>query len=175
MNRRVRFAAALATLGAWLGCALTLGCAGYHLGPVSNAGYKSVAVPMFKNKTLKPQLEAQVTNGILKRLQADGTLRVEPAEVADVVLVGEIVRYRRDPLRSVREDANKPREYRISIEAQIEAHDRLTGKTVLKPTVVTGSAETFIGTDQQSAENQLLPLIADDLAKRVVTLLVERW
>ena len=168
MSSHVRYVTAL-------GCALTLGCAGYHLGPVSNPGYKSVAVPMFKNRTLKPQLEAQVTNGVIKRLQADGTLRVESAENADIILAGEIVRYRRDPLRSVREETNKPREYRISIEARIEAHDRVSGNTVLKSTVVTGRAETFIGTDQQSAEYQLLPLIADDLAKRVVTLLVERW
>ena len=169
MSKCVRLAAALATLGA------LLGCAGYHLGPVSNAGYKSVAVPIFKNKTLKPQLEAQVTNAIIKRLQTDGTLRVESAENADVILVGEIVRYSREPLRSTREETDKPREYLISIEAQIEAHERVTGKTVLKLTVVKGRGETFIGTDQQSAEYQLLPLIADDLSKRVVTLLVERW
>src|SRR3989442_4293211 len=100
-------AAAFFVLCAWLAA----GCAGYHVGPVSNAGYKSVAVPMFKNKTLIPQLEAQVTNGIIKRLQTDGTLRVESTEDADVVLVGEIVRYRREELRSSRNDSNEPREY----------------------------------------------------------------
>jgi Lipopolysaccharide-assembly len=158
-----------------LGCALTVGCAGYHVGPVSNPGYRSVAVPMFKNKTLVPQLEAQITNGIIKRLQTDGTLQVESPGKADVILVGEILHYRREELRSSRDDSNQPREYRIIIEARVEAHHRATGEVVIKPTVVTGEAATFVGSDLQTAEYQVLPLIADDLSKRVVTLLVERW
>jgi hypothetical protein len=148
---------------------------GYHLGPVLKADYKSVAVLMFKNKTLKPQLEAQVTNGIIKRLQSDGTLRVESKENADIILTGQILRYRRSALRALRTEVVTPREFRISIDAQIEARDRVTGKVLLKPAVITGSADTFIGTDLQSAEEQVLPLIADDLARQVVSLLVESW
>ena len=156
-------------------CLLCLGCMGYHLGPVLKADYKSVAIPMFKNKTLKPQLEAQVTNGIIKRLQSDGTLRVEPKESADIIVTGQILRYRRSTLRALRTEAATPREFRISIDAQVEARDRVTGKVVLQPTVVTGSADTFIGDDLQSAQEQALPLIADDLARQVVSLLVESW
>jgi hypothetical protein len=151
------------------------GCAGYRLGPTLGAEYRSVAVPMFRNKTYKPQLEAQITNSIIKRFQADGTLRVESVADADIILTGEITDYRRHQLRSARTDTGAPREYRVSIDAKIEARDRVTGKLVLAPTVVTGSADTFIGADLQSAEQQALPLIADDLAKQVVTLLAEKW
>lgn len=173
MRRTLRPAltAGLTTLCA----ALTAGCAGYRLGAVSKMDYHSIAVPMFHNKTLTPQLEAQVTNGTIKRLQADGTLEVRSEADADVLLTGEIIRYRRSPLRSLRDETGTPREYRITIEAQIEARDRVTGRAVLKPTTVSGSAETFIGSDLQSAELQALPLVADDLAKRVVSLLVENW
>ena len=154
---------------------LLAGCAGYRLGPTLGAEYRSVAVPMFRNKTYKPQLEAQVTNGIIKRFQLDGTLRVDSVAEADVVLTGEITDYRRHELRSLREQIGAPREFRVTIEARVEARDRVTGKILLAPTTVTGSADTFIGNDLQSAEQQALPLIADDLAKRVVTLIAERW
>ena len=148
---------------------------GYHVGSVLKANYRSVAVPMFKNKTLKPQLEAQVTNGIIRRLQSDGTLRVDSVDNADIVVAGEIVDYRRTRLRSLQTEASTPREFRIYIDARVEAHDRVTGKVVLPPTIVTGTADTFIGNDLQSAEFQALPLIADDLARQVVSLLVESW
>ena len=154
---------------------LTIGCAGYHLGPTQNLPYRSVAVPMFKNKTLKPQLEAQVTNAIIKRFQSDGTLRIEAVADADVVVTGEITRFSRRVLRSVQSNVNLPWEYRITIEARIEARLRGTGEVVLKPVTVEGHADTFIGSDLQSADEQVLPLIADDLAKRVVPLLAERW
>jgi hypothetical protein len=92
-----------------------------------------------------------------------------------VVLTGTIFRYDRIALRSLRSDTGVPREYRISITVRVEARDRRTGETVLKPTEVEGKSDVLIGEDQQSAEMQALPLLADDIAKRVAGLLVESW
>lgn len=150
------------------------GCA-YHLGSTQPAAYHTVAVPMFKNRTLKPQLQAQVTNAIIKRLQADGSLRVEWEQDAEVVVTGTITRYGHSVQRYERLDTAKPREYRLELEAVVEAHDRTTGKILLPPTTLTGKADAFIGFDLQSAEQQALPLMAEDLARQVVSLLVERW
>lgn len=156
-------------------CVLATGCMGYRVGPVLHADYKSVAVPMFKNKTLRPQLEAQITNAIIKGLQADGTVRIESTDDADVVVTGTIVDYERQFLRSSRDNTDVAREYRIIITAEIEARNRRTGQLVVKPVKIKGQADTFTGSDLQSAEFQVLPLVADDLARQVVSLLVESW
>jgi len=154
---------------------LTFGCAGYHIGPVTKRNFNSIAVPMFRNTTLNPQIEAQISNGIIQRLQQDGSLRIEPESKADVVLKGSVIKYFREPLRSLRTDTGVPREYEITITVRVEATDRRTGETVLKSTEVEGKSDVFIGEDQQSAEEQVLPLIADDIAKRVAGMLVESW
>jgi len=86
-----------------------------------------------------------------------------------------VIRYDRIPLRSLQSNTGVPREYRIEITVRVEARDRRTGETVLRPTEVVGTTDVFIGEDQQSAEMQALPLVADDIAKRVVGLLVESW
>jgi hypothetical protein len=166
-----RFATCLCLLSA----ALLSGCAGYKLGAVHQNDCRSVAVPMFRNRTIKPQLEAQVTNAIIKRLQTDGSLAVKSVDDADVIVRGEIIAYDRATLRGQRLDTTVPSELRLSIQARIEAYDRVTGAIVLPATVLTGSAETFMGADQQTAEQQALPLIADDLARRAASLLVENW
>lgn len=155
-------------------CGLAASCAGYKLGPATRPDYRSVAVPMFGNKTLHPQIEAQITNAILKRFQHDGTLRIESESVADVVLTGQITAYHRAAIRSARADTGTAREYRVTVTARVQARNR-TGELVLKPTQVSGTAETFIGADLQSADLQALPLIADDLARQVVSLLADRW
>ena len=152
-----------------------LGCAGYHVGPVTKRSFKSIAVPMFRNTTLRPQLEAQISNAVIQRLQQDGSLRIESEARADVVLRGSIVKYYRESLRSLRSDANIPREFEITITVSVEATDRRTGETVLKSTLVDGKSDVLLGEDQQSAEEQVLPLIADNIAKRVAGLLVESW
>jgi hypothetical protein len=157
------------------GCLLLPGCAGYRVGPVGKLSYRSVAVPMFKNETHQPQLEAQITNAIIKRFQADGTLRVESEPAAEVVVRGRIIQYGRAALRYVQTDVRTAREYRITITALIEVRNARTGEVVLKPTTLTGNADTFVGSDLQSAEQQVLPLVADDLARQVVNLLAESW
>jgi hypothetical protein len=154
---------------------LVAGCAGYRVGPVAQRNFKSIAVPMFRNKTLHPQLEAQIANAIIKGLQLDGSLRIESEPNADVVLDGAVIHYERTALRMLRNDTNVPREYEITITVRVEARDRRTGEVVLKPTEVSGKSDVFIGTDQQSAELQALPLIADDIARKIVGLLVENW
>jgi hypothetical protein len=151
------------------------GCAGYKIGPTLGANYRSVAVLMFRNKTYQAQIERQITSAIIRQFQADGTLRVESAAAADLILTGEITDYRRHELRSQPNDSNAPREYEIDIDARIEARDRVTGKLVLGPKVVNGKAATFIGNDLQTAEEQVLPLVAQNLAQHVVTLLAEKW
>jgi len=151
------------------------GCAGYHIGPVTKRNFNSIAVPMFRNETLRPQIEAQISNATIQRLQQDGSLRIESEPRADVVLKGTITKYERQALRSLRTDTGVPREYEITITVRVEATDRRTGETVLKSTEVEGRSDVFIGEDQQSAEEQVLPLIADDIGKRVAGLLVESW
>lgn len=154
---------------------LTSGCAGYHVGPVTKRNFNTIAVPMFHNDTLRPQLEAQISNAVIRRLQEDGSLRLKSESSADAILNGTVVRYQRTALRSLRSDTNVPREYEIAITVRVEARDRRTGEIVLKSTEVEGKSDVFIGEDQQSAEEQALPLVADDIAKRVAGLLVESW
>jgi len=158
-----------------LSAVLLSGCAGYKLGPVHKNAYSSVAVPMFKNHTFTPQLEAQITNAIIKRFHTDGSLAVRSVDDADVIVRGEIVGYDRRTIRGQRLDTTVPSELRLAIQVRIEAYDRVTGAAIVPPTVITGNAEAFIGTDQQTTELQALPLIADDLAKKSVSLIAERW
>jgi hypothetical protein len=169
MNRRALAAVVL------LAPVFAFGCAGYHIGPVTKRNFNTIAVPMFRNETLRPQLEAQISNAVIKRLQQDGSLRIETGPRADVILSGTVFRYQRSALRSLRSDTGVPREYEIAITVRVEARDRRTGEVVLKSTEVEGKSDVFIGEDQQSAEMQVLPLVADDIAKRVAGLLVESW
>jgi len=150
------------------------GCA-YHLGAVGKPGYRSVAVPMFRNETVKPQLAPPVTNAIIKRLQTDGSLPVTWEADADIVVHGTITEFTRTVLRTQVDDTRAPREYRLRLTAKIEVRDRRTGKLVMPAATLTGQADAFLGSDLQTAEEQALPLIADDLARQVVSRLTERW
>lgn len=151
------------------------GCAGYKLGPVAKTGYRSVAVKMFKNTTYQPQLEAPISNAIIKRFQTDGALAVRSTDDADIILSGEVINYYRVMLRGQHLDTTVPSEIRLYIDIRIHAYERNTGREVIPSATFTAYTDTFTGRDQQSAEQQALPLIADKLARQVVSRLVEPW
>ena len=175
LNRRTTIARGTTALRVSLLSFLVIGCAGYHVGPVAKHNFNSIAVPVFHNDTLRPQLEAQISNAVIRRLQEDGSLRLEPPSRADVILTGTVFRYQRNALRMLHSDTQVPREFEIVITVRVEARDRRTGETVLKPTEIEGKTDVFIGEDQQSSEEQALPLVADDIGKRVASLIVESW
>ena len=175
MSRRALGRVIAAVASGALALQLASGCAGYHVGPVTKRNFNTIAVPVFSNETLRPQLEAQISNAVIRRLQEDGSLRIAAMDRADTVLHGAVIHYVRTTLRSLHSDTGIPREYEIAITVRVEARDRRTGEIVLKSTEVEGKSDVFIGENQQSGEEQALPLVADDIAKRVAGLLVESW
>ena len=156
-----------------LAAAVLSGCA-YQLGPPYGeaAGNRSVQVQPFTNKTLEPHLVDYLENSLRKRLQEDGTYKVNTHDNGDVVLSGVIVAYDRTALSYQPQDVITVVDYQIAMTVQVTARERSTGKVIFeKP--VRGRATLRVGDDLTSAERAALPLLTDDVAKKAVALLVD--
>jgi hypothetical protein len=154
--------------------ALITGCAGYRLGPTNGAvaGEKSIQINPFQNRTVEPRLSEGVTSALRKRLQQDGTYRLETHGDADIVVNGIIIKFDRSELSFQPRDILTPRDYTVAITAQIVAIERRTGKTNLNR-LVYGQSTVRVGADLASAERQAVPLMAADLAKNAAAMLVD--
>ena len=153
------------------------GCAGYRLGPSSGmaAGTKSIQVDPFANQTFALRLGEAVTAAVRKGLQRDGTYRLATRRDADIVVTGEITRYNRLELSYQPDDILTVRDVKLTVTAHVTARERGTSNVVLDCTV-TGETPIRAGPDLTSAERQALPLLAEDLSKKVTSLLVDgRW
>jgi hypothetical protein len=161
---------------ALLAVALT-GCAGYRLGPVNGlaAGERSVQVSPFVNQTIEPRLTDSVTSQLRKELQRDGTFHLATQDDADILVTGTLVRFLRGEVTLASNDILTVRDFQLNLTAQVTARERATGKILLDQPV-TGYTLVRAGSDLTSAERQALPLLANDLAKKVTALLVEgKW
>src|SRR5688500_18949582 len=80
--------------------AVSLGCAGYRLGPTNGmpAGSRSVQVRMFQNETWEPRLSEPVATSLRRTIQQDGTYRLDIKGDADIVLEGTITEFNRSGL-----------------------------------------------------------------------------
>ncbi len=153
------------------------GCAGYHIGPVQPyylRNVHSIAVPTFKNNTLIPRVSVLITDSVIKQFQQDGTYRIAGKEDADAVLVAEIDRVDRAPLRSVRGNVLATVEFNLVMRVHYALIDR-HGKPITSPLTVYGTTSFFVGDDITTDERQAIPIAAEEMAVHLVSQLSEGW
>jgi len=150
------------------------GCAGYKLGPTNGmtAGSRSVAIRPFVNKTHEPRVAEYLAMSMRRRLQQDGTFRLETSGAPDIVVTGEITRFERSGLSYTTNDVLTPQEYTLTLFARVVARDLTTGRTNFDHEFA-GRTFLRIGEDLGSAEREAMPVLTDELAREAVTQLVD--
>jgi hypothetical protein len=169
----VKLAIKSVLLGSFLALIVS-GCA-YHLGPTNGAvaGAKTVEIIPFKNQTLQPQVNDSVTQQVRKGIQHDGTYRLAShPDTGDIVVEGTVTKYVRQGMTYQPKDVVTVRDFRILMTVHVVSHERATGK-LLFDEIVTGTTLVRAGNDLPSDERQALPTLADDVAKKVISLVVD--
>jgi hypothetical protein len=156
----------------FLACAA--GCAGYRLGPTNGipAGSRSVQVNLFQNETWEPRLSEPVATSLRRTVQQDGTYRLATQGDADIILDGTITEFNRSGLSFDPRDILTVRDYELVLTARFTATERATGKMIMASTA-SGRTTIRSGADLPSAERQAGPLLAEDLARKITSALVD--
>lgn len=171
-----------------------LGC-GYTTRSMISDKYRTIYVTPFTNqiditselntgnkfRIYRPHLETDVTNAVINRYLFDGNLRPVKKEKADLILKGEIVDYRKDPLRYT--DGNDVSEYRMNLIVNISLWDNKDKKMLWEANGFTGYFEYFTNNypltnvARYSENNDVVPLnkALEDLARRIVERTVNEW
>ena len=159
------------------------GCLGYQIGPVKPKfmyGVNSVAVPNFKNNTLRARVEVMLADSLIKQIQQDGTYQVKSEDDADVIIKGTLMNVIRAPSKSVFGNVLLTQEYSLTVRCRFDLFKRSTGqlidhREVQGQTTFFAAGSESIAADINSQDRQALPLAAEDLMVRYVSLLTEGW
>ncbi|MBS4015384.1 MAG: LptE family protein [Candidatus Latescibacteria bacterium] len=76
---------------------LLIGCCGYSTRSTLPSQYKSIAIPVVDNQTVKPNLGDMLTDQLLNDFTKDRNLSIAPIDRADIVLECRITNYERSP------------------------------------------------------------------------------
>jgi len=126
-----------------------------------------------KYKVYRPMLESEVSRAVNNKFLFDGNLKPTKQELADVVLKGELVEFRRDPLRYT--ESNEVAEYRINIVVNISLWDKRENKLLWKEDGFTGDTSYFTTGSLAKSEDTAVTDAINDLARRIVEHAVEQW
>ncbi|MCX5712182.1 MAG: LptE family protein [Candidatus Omnitrophica bacterium] len=166
---------------------LASGC-GYSTHSAFISQYRTVYVEPFINKvdftqekyiankyrTYKPLLETDVTHAVVDKFLFDGSLKPVPRENARLILKGEVVQFRRDPLR-YDADNETVLEYRINIVVNISLRDVQEDKILWEENGFTGDTTYFVSGSSIKSDDQATQDAIADLARRIVERTVEAW
>ncbi|MBI4589357.1 MAG: LptE family protein [Candidatus Rokubacteria bacterium] len=154
---------------------LLAGC-GYSLRGNLPEHIRTVAVPVFVNRTQEPAVENFLTRAVVDAFVTSGRLKVVRPEEADSILEGEIVGYQLDSL-SFDSRANV-REYRLTVTLNLQFRDVKRNVLLWRQEGVQEKAD-FRVPGQVSAtitrEESALRAAAVDIGRAIVNLAVDRF
>ena len=147
------------------------GCMGYKAGTLLPGHVKTVSVPIFKNSSGEPNIEATATNAVINKINIDGTLKVVEEE-ADSLLTCKIIGFRRRPLRY---GSGRPDEYRVIVTAEATFTDLTQNQPFWSQKKITGRTDFLVQGNLPASEREAIPDALDDLARNIVEQVVEGW
>ena len=118
-------------------------------------------------------MEADLTNAVISRYQFTGLLRPSSAERADSRLEGELLAFRRDPLRY--DASQQVEEWRLNIVVNLRFFDQTTNTLLWQELGLTGDTTYFALGARAESEATALSRATTDLARRIVERSVESW
>jgi len=193
MKKRINLFLFLTTVCFLLTCVLT-GC-GYSTRSMLSGKYRTIYITPFLNKVditqevysankyrlYRPMLETDITKRVINRYLFDGNLKPVKEDQADLVLKGELIEYRKDPL-SYTADNNDVTEYRININVNLSLWDTKENKLVWQENNFNGNYSYFVKTPTINpgnvvvvSEDTAVINAVEDLARRIVERTVEQW
>jgi outer membrane lipopolysaccharide assembly protein LptE/RlpB len=137
---------------------------------------KTVAVPIFTNKTSEPAVETFLTSAVVQAFASNGRLRVVRPEEADAILDGELIVY---SVYSIAFDNQaNVRLYRLVVRMNLRLRDVKRGSILFEEQSLKESADFQVqGAVSQtiSAEEAAVRSAALEIARSIVSLTVDRF
>ena len=115
-----------------LACSLLAGC-GYHLANRQVETGKTIAVPVFVNRSYRPGMEAVLAESIIGEFALHSGGRVKGEDEAELLLSGAVTAYATTPVSFTASDTIK--EYRADMTIEATILERATRKVVWKGTL----------------------------------------
>lgn len=182
----------LLVAGCWLVVTGLTGC-GYTSRSMISDKFRTIYITPFVNKIdlteeasvaykyriYRPMLEQDITKAVINKFIFDGNLKPVKKESADLVLKGQLVEFRKDPLR-YNEDNDEVAEYRMNIVVNLIMWNNKEDKLVWEENGFTGDFSYFPKSSElqgvtKISDEKAVPDAVADLARRIVERTVEQW
>jgi len=156
--------------------ALALAGCGYSFRGNLPDHIKTVAVPVFVNKTSQPAVETFLTSAVVEAFASNGRLRVVKPEEADAILNGEVVGY--SVVSIAFDNLANVRQYRLVVTMNLRLRDVKNDSTLFDQQGLKEQADfQVLGAVSQTISNEeaAVRTAATQVARSIVALTIDRF
>lgn len=147
---------------------LLCGCANYRWTSRVPEEIRTVAVPVFQNRSDAAELGAITTQYTLREFQREGTFSIRRSGGASIEVQGAIVKAERRPVAFQRGYGMRAREYRYYVTAEITLVDKDNGKVLQSGRKYMAETTFMVQGDLLTGQRDAAPRIAAELARQIV-------
>ena len=148
---------------------LLAGC-GYSTESIWRQDVRTIAVPIFENRSLRRGFEFDLTKAVTREIMRRTDYTIADKKDADTVLLGEIIDYRTPVLAE--DSADEVFEISTSVTMHLTWQDQRTGNILFEGEVSeSGNAVVRTGGNRYTAREQAF----NKIAHRIVNRLLSKW
>jgi len=129
---------------------------------------RTVAVPVFQNKSGAAELGPVVTQYTLREFQREGTFSIRRSGDSSIEVQGIVVKAERRPVSFARGYGMRAREYRYYITAEVSIVDKDSGRVLQEARKYTAETTFMVQGDLLTGQRDAAPRIAAELARQIV-------
>lgn len=158
-------------------CAGLNGCFRYSFSGAMTGDIKTIAIPLFENRTAEYGIVEQITDDLILTFQNDNTLKIAGDDAADAILQGTLVRVVDEPYTYEGEGETQDfsvGEYKLTLFVSLEYYDRRKGETIWAQDVQSWGTYTFVTGAPEERDAGFSEAIKK-LSEDVLNLTVSGW
>ena len=144
------------------------GCANYSWTSHVPDELRTIAVPVFENRTMSAELGPIVSQYVLREFQREGTFSIRRSGGSSIEVQGSIVKAERRPVSYDRAYGSRADEYRYLVTAEVSIINKDAGRVLQTGRRYTGETTFLVQGDLLTAQRNAAQRIAQDLARQIV-------
>ena len=144
------------------------GCANYRWTSRVPEEIRTVAVPVFENRTMNAELGPIISQYVLREFQREGTFSIRRSGDSSIEVQGAVVKASRHPVSFDRAYGSRADEYRYLVTVEVSIVNKDAGRVLQSNRAYTGETTFLVQVDLLTAQRNAAQRIAQDLARQIV-------
>ena len=150
--------------GVTLSAMLAVGCGPYSFSGATT-GFKTIAVPVFEDRTAEFGIKERLSNTIIDEFTRDNTLKIADRRTADSILLGTLLRV--EERAGVYDQNQNVQKIRVSLTVDMKYEDLKKKKTVWEAQIT--QFGDYTPPNRQAAIDEAIRKIANEVLNKTVS------